>query len=53
MKSKESVVRVTLDIDRDRLDRVTALANVKGLSAKEQIALFLALRLNHPKAGKK
>lgn len=49
MKLKESAVRVTLNVDRDRLDRVAALAKVKGVSVKKQLAVFLAERLNHPK----
>ena len=49
MKSKESAVLVTLKIDRDRLDRVAALAKVKGTSTKKQLRFFLAARLNHPK----
>lgn len=50
MKSKESAVHVTLSIDRDRLDRVAALAKIKGLTTKKQLNVFLAERLNHPKA---
>ena len=49
MKSKESAVHVTLNIDRDRLDRVAAIAKVNGVSTKKQLMFFLAKRLNHPK----
>ncbi len=49
MRLKESAVHVTLDIDRDRLDRVAALAKVKGVSTKKQLTLFLTERLNHPR----
>ena len=49
MKLKESAVHVTLNIDRDRLDRVAALAKVKAVSVKNLLRFFLAARLNHPK----
>lgn len=48
MQSKESVVRVALEIDRDRADYLTALAALRGVSVETLTKFFLVDRLNHP-----
>lgn len=53
MKSSASAVPVTIEIDRDRLDRVEALAKIKGLDTKTQLGIFLARGLNQPTVRRK
>lgn len=50
MPSTKSVVRVVLDIDIDRVDRLTALAALRGVTVSELIQFFLSEGLNHPSA---
>ena len=48
-KSRESVVRVALSIDRSRYEFLLALAALLGKSAAELVSIFLSDGLNHPR----
>lgn len=49
MKSQKSVVRVVVEIDTDRADRIKALAKLRGMTESELIQFFLINGLNHPR----